>query len=264
MSKFIEADRHQYSLLPAAIDDWLPQNHLARFVVEAVEMLDLSAIYAHYGDRGGRAYGPKLMVSLLFYGYATGVFSSRKLEAASYDSVAFRYVCGNHHPDHDTIANFRKQFLAELEGLFVQILLMARELGFGHVGQVNIDGTKIQANASKHSAMSYEHLQKLEAQYQAEVARLLSLAEAEDQSAQELDIPAEIAWRACARPGRYSKRAPRPIMRPSRQNTRPRWLPAKRRKNKVEKSPEGRPQSRPLKRWTPSPSTTSPIRSRAS
>lgn len=195
MGKFIEADRHQYSLLPAAIDDWLPQNHLARFVVEAVEMLDLSAIYACYGARGGRAYGPKLMVSLLFYGYATGVFSSRKLEAASYDSVAFRYICGNHHPDHDTIATFRKQFLAELEGLFVQILLMARELGFGHVGQLNIDGTKIQANASKHSAMSYEYLQKLESQYQAEVARLLSLAEAEDQSARELDIPAEVARR---------------------------------------------------------------------
>jgi len=195
MGKFIEPNRRQYSLLPPSIEDWLPENHLARFVVETVEVLDLSPIYARYSEKGGRAFSPKLLVGLMFYGYATGVFSSRKLELASYDSVAFRYICANHHPDHDTIAHFRKRFLGELGQIFVQILLMARELGFGRVGQVNIDGTKIQANASKHSAMSYDRIKKLEAQYQEEVARLLSLAEAEDQATYELDIPAELALR---------------------------------------------------------------------
>lgn len=195
MREFITAKRGQYSLLPASIEEWLPENHLARFVVEAVEMLDLSAIYRIYGVTGSKPYDPKLLLGLLFYGYATGVFSSRKLEEGSYDSVAFRYICGNEHPDHDTIATFRKRFLKELEGLFVQILLLAQEMGFGKVGQVNIDGTKLNANASKHHAMSYDRIRQLEAQYEAEVKRLLERASDADQNDQELDIPAELARR---------------------------------------------------------------------
>ncbi len=195
MREFITAKRGQYSLLPPSIEEWLPENHLARFVVEAVDLLDLSAIYRAYGQSGSKPYDPKLLVGLLFYGYATGVFSSRKLEQASYDSVAFRYICGNEHPDHDTIATFRKRFLKDLEGLFVQILLLAQQMGFGHVGQVNIDGTKIKANASKHHAMSYDRIKKLEAQYEAEVKRLLELATDADQHDHELDIPAELARR---------------------------------------------------------------------
>lgn len=195
MREFLGANRNQLSLLPASIEDWLPENHLARFVVEAVEELDLRSIYGSYGQRGFRAYDPKLLVGLLFYGYATGVFSSRKLEEASYDSVAFRYICGNLHPDHDTIAHFRKRFLQELEGLFVQILLLAQEMGFGKVGQVNIDGTKIQANASKHHAMSYQRIKELEVQLKAEMARLLALAQEADDSQPELDIPAELSRR---------------------------------------------------------------------
>ena len=195
MREFITAKRGQYSLLPASIEEWLPETHLARFVVEAVEMLDLSSIYRVYGVTGSKPYDPKLLVGLLFYGYATGVFSSRKLEAGSYDSVAFRYICGNEHPDHDTIATFRKRFLKELEGLFVQILLLAQEMGFGKVGQINVDGTKLNANASKHHAMSYDRIRQLEAQYESEVKRLLELASDADQNDQELDIPAELARR---------------------------------------------------------------------
>ena len=195
MRDFLRAQRGQYSLLPPSIEEWLPENHLARFVVEAVEMLNLESIYGAYGKRGSTPYDPKLLLSLLFYGYATGVFSSRKLEQASYDSVAFRYICGNHHPDHDTIATFRKRFLPQLQELFVQILLLAQEMGFGKVGQLNIDGTKIKANASKHHAMSYDRIQQLEAQYKAEIKRLLTLAEQADQEDQELDIPAELARR---------------------------------------------------------------------
>ena len=107
--KFKGANRGQLSLLPPSIEDWLPEDHLARFVVESVSELDLSGIYKHYGRKGRPPYDPALLVSLLFYGYATGVYSSRKLESASWDSVAFRYICGNLHPDHDTIADFRKR-----------------------------------------------------------------------------------------------------------------------------------------------------------
>ena len=195
MREFIEANRKQYSLLPPSIEEWLPEDHLARFVVEVVDTLDLSSIYSQYGKKGAPGYSPKMLVAVLFYGYATGVFSSRGLERATYDSVAFRYICGNHHPDHDTIATFRKRFLSQLEGLFVQILLLAQSLGFGKVGQVNIDGTKIQANASKHHAMSYDRIRQLEKQYEEEVKRLMSLAEEADGADQGLDIPAEVARR---------------------------------------------------------------------
>ncbi len=195
MRKFITADRHQISLLPPSIEEWLPENHLARFVVEVVEELDLSSIKASYGKTGGAPYAPQLMLGLLFYGYATGVFSSRKLEQASYDSVAFRFICGNHHPDHDSIATFRKRFLGELNKLFVQILILAQQMGFAKIGNVNIDGTKMKANASKHHAMSYDRIKKLEAQLKEEVNKLLDLAKTADEEEIDLDIPEEIQRR---------------------------------------------------------------------
>ena len=140
-----------------------------------------------------------MLVALLFYGYATGVFSSRKLEQATYDSVAFRYISGDEHPDHDTIANFRKRFLNELEGLFEQILEVAAELGTLRLGTVSLDGSKMQGNASKHKAMSWGHATKLERQLQGEVRKLLQLAEAADEDGkeaqQELDIPEELERR---------------------------------------------------------------------
>jgi len=195
MRDFIRANRNQISLLPPSIDEWLPENHLARFVVEVVEELDLTKLYKVYGRTGRPPYDPKLMLGMLFYGYSTGVFSSRKLEQSSYDSVAMRYVCGNYHPDHDSIATFRRRFIEELDDLFVQILLIAQQMGFAKVGNVNIDGTKIQANASRHHAMSYDRIKKLEILLQEEVSKLLELAEQADEDELALDIPTEIERR---------------------------------------------------------------------
>ena len=140
---------------------------------------------------------PSLLLGILVYGYATGVFSSRKLERASYDSVAFRFIAANQHPDHDTIAAFRRRFLQEIEGLFVQVLAVAREMGVLKMGTVALDGTKIHANASRHSALSYEHAGRIEAQLKAEVAELLAKAEAADRAdlPDGLSIPDELARR---------------------------------------------------------------------
>jgi transposase len=197
MSNFRPIDRQTGFLLPPSVDDWLPQKHLARFVVEVIDGLDVSAMSGAYRGSGSASYHPRLLLGILVYGYATGVFSSRKLERATYDSVAFRFVAANDHPDHDTIASFRRRFLKEIEGLFVQILLLAREMGLLTMGTVALDGTKIHANASKHSALSYEHAGRIEAQLKAEVAELLAKAEAADQSAipDGLSIPDELARR---------------------------------------------------------------------
>ena len=178
MSNFRQVDRETGFLLPPSVDEWLPQRHLARFVVEVIEGLDLRAMSTSYRGSGSASYHPSMLLGLLVYGYATGVFSSRKLERASYDSVAFRFIAANDHPDHDTIATFRRRFLKDIEALFVEVLLLAREMGVLKLGAVGLDGTKIHANASRHSALSYEHAGKIEAQLKAEVAQLLAKAEA--------------------------------------------------------------------------------------
>src|SRR5919199_2349041 len=134
--------------MPPSVDEWLPERHLARFVVEVIDGLDLSAMSGSYRGAGSASYHPRLLLGLLVYGYATGVFSSRKLERATYDSVAFRFVTANQHPDHDTIAAFRRRFLPQIEGLFVEVLLLAGEMGVLKLGTVALDGTKIHANAS--------------------------------------------------------------------------------------------------------------------
>ncbi len=183
--KFLEVDRETLYLLPPSVQDWLPEGHLARFVVEIVEQLDLRSLKAYYAGRGSQPYNPAMLLALLFYGYSTGVFSSRKLERSTYDSVAFRFIAANRHPDHDTIATFRKRFLKELSGLFVQILMIARQMNMLKLGSVSLDGSKVKANASKHKALSYEHACKLEAQLKSEVADLLKKAESADKA----DIP---------------------------------------------------------------------------
>ena len=197
MSNFRTIDRETGFLLPPSVDDWLPQKHLARFVVEVIDGLDVSAMSGVYRGSGSAGYHPRLLLGILVYGYATGVFSSRKLERSTYDSVAFRFIAANDHPDHDTIATFRRRFLKEIEGLFVQLLLLAREMGVLKMGTVALDGTKIHANASKHSALSYEHAGKIETQLKAEVAELLAKAEAADRSdaPDGLSIPDELARR---------------------------------------------------------------------
>jgi transposase len=158
----------------------LPANHLARFVVELVAQLDLTAIYERYGARGGEAYAPAVLLALLFYGYATGVFSSRKIEKATYETLPFRFVAGGLHPDHDTLANFRKTFLNDIKALFVQMLLLAQTAGYFKLGNISMDGSKVHANASKSKAVSYKRLLALEIHLRAEVDQLFVLAEQAD------------------------------------------------------------------------------------
>jgi transposase len=197
MKNFRPVDRDTGFLMPPLVDEWLPERHLARFVVEVVASLDLRAMTGSYRGSGEASYHPAVLLGILVYGYATGVFSSRKLERATYDSVAFRFVAANQHPDHDTIAAFRRRFLKPIEALFVEILQLAREMGVLKLGTIALDGTKIHANASRHSALSYEHAGKIEAQLQAEVAELMAKAEAADQAdvPDGMSIPEELARR---------------------------------------------------------------------
>lgn len=197
MGNFRQVDRETGFLLPPSVDEWLPERHLARFVVEVIERLDLSAMVRAYRGSGSAPYHPRVLLGLLVYGYATGVFSSRQLERATYDSVAFRFIAANDHPDHDTIATFRRRFLGEIEKLFVEVLVLAREAGLVKLGTVALDGTKVHANASRHSALSYEHAKKIEAQLAAEVAELMALAEAADQAdvPDGMSVPEELARR---------------------------------------------------------------------
>jgi transposase len=185
-------------LLPPSVDEWLPEDHLARFVVEVIDQLELSELVRQYAGRGSDAHHPAVLLGLLIYGYASGVFSSRKIERATYDSVAFRYVAANTHPDHDTIATFRRRFLPQVKALFVQVLVLAREMKCLKLGNIALDGTKVHANASKHKALSWGHANKIEAQLREEVQTLMALGEKADRAGvpDGMDVPAEIARRA--------------------------------------------------------------------
>jgi transposase len=195
--EFVTIDRDTPYLLPPSVQDYLPEDHLARFVAEMVDQLDMSTLLGVYAGKGKKPYHPTMLVALLFYGYATGTFSSRKLEKVTYDSIAYRYLCANTHPDHDTIASFRKRFLKELKGFFIEILLIGQAMGLVKLGTVSLDGTKIKANASKHKALSWAHANKLEAQLETEVEALLRMAEEADNSSlpEEMDIPEELKRR---------------------------------------------------------------------
>jgi transposase len=175
----------------------LPPHHLARFIVEVIALLDVTAIYARYAPIGGEAYAPELLLGLLFYGYATGVFSSRKIETATYESIPFLFLASGWHPDHDTIAHFRKTFLPEITDLFVQVLVVAHEMGFLDVGNISLDGSKVHADASKSHAVSYGRLLQLERRLHAEVEELVALAEQADQDnlPSGLQVEVELAFR---------------------------------------------------------------------
>lgn len=194
---FKTADYATTLKLTVSLEDAVPPNHLARFIVDVIAQLDLSAIYARYGGRGGEAIAPEVLLALLFYGYATGLFSSRKIEKATYESLPFRFLGGGLHPDHDTLASFRKTFLPELKDLFVQILLLAQAAGVLKLGNLSLDGTKIHADASKSKAVSYKRLLELEQQLQTEVNELFALSERAEQLEVQagLVIPDEIALR---------------------------------------------------------------------
>ncbi len=195
--KFRTADYDAILNVKVSLGDALPPDHLSRFIVDVISQLDLSPIYQQYSEEGAPPYAPELLLGLIVYGYATGVFSSRKIERAAHESIPFRFIAGNMHPDHDTVANFRKQFLSEIQELFVQVLLVAQEMGYLSLGNISLDGSKIHADASKSKAVSYKRLLAIEAHLQAQVAELFALAETADSSAvpEGLVVEEEIAWR---------------------------------------------------------------------
>jgi transposase len=195
-NRFIEIDRCQPITLPGNLEGWLDGNDLAHFIVEVVETLDTRPIEGAYGGGGSAPYPPKMLLALLFYGYAKGIFSSRQMERATYELIPVLYLTGGTHPDHDSINTFRKRFLPQLEPLFVQILQIAHGLGILKLGDVSLDGTKLLANASKHKAMSWAYAEKLEEMLRAEVQTLLQRAEtAGAESVKDIDLPAELKRR---------------------------------------------------------------------
>ena len=180
---FIDYNPDQPFILPPDMRDWLPKDHLALVVSDIVDTLDLRAIMADYegkDDRGKPPFHPAMMVKLLVYAYCTGRRSSRKIERATYEEIPFRVLAANNHPDHDTIAAFRKRHLQQLAGLFTQVLQLCMKLGMVKLGRVAIDGSKIKANASKHKAMSYDRMCQEEKRLQEEVDKLLAAAEQAD------------------------------------------------------------------------------------
>lgn len=195
--RFKQVDYEESLDQTVTIRECLPPDHLARFIVGIIALLDLSVIYVHYAAVGGEAYAPEVLLGLLFYGYTTGVFSSRKIERATYESIPFRFIAGGLHPDHDTIANFRKTFLPQIIELFVQVLVVARGMGLLSLGNISLDGSKIHADASKSHAVSYGRLLTLEQHLRTEVEELLALVEQVDQGdlPEGLDVVVEIALR---------------------------------------------------------------------
>ena len=179
--KFKTVDYEATLHMTVSLREALPPSHLARFVADVIAQLDLSSLYARYGTRGGEPFAPEILLGLLFYGYATGVFSARRIEKATYESLPFRFLAGDLHPDHDTIAHFRKTFLPELKDLFVQVLLLAQAAGVLKLGNISLDGTKIHADASKSHAVSAKRLLELEHQLRAEVDELFALSAQADQ-----------------------------------------------------------------------------------
>jgi len=199
-ANYLPYEPQQMLLLPEAIQDWLPEGHLAHFVSDTVDLLDLSAFHARY-DKGGprnQPFHPAMMVKVLVYGYATGVFSSRKIARKLHEDVAFRVLAAGNFPAHRTIRDFRALHLKELSELFVQVVRLAREMGLVKLGTIAVDGTKLKANASRHKAMSYGYMLKAEAELKAQIDALLKRAQQADEAEKnepELDIPAEIARR---------------------------------------------------------------------
>src|SRR4029434_8544271 len=180
--KFKTADYEATLDSTVTLRECLPPDHLARFIVDVITQLDLSAIYAHYGPRGGEAIAPEILLGLLFYGYATGTFSARQIDRATYESMPFHFLAGGLHPAHDTLANFRNTFLPALKDLFVHLLLYAQAIGVLTLGNMSLDGTKIHADASKSSAISDKRLLELDSQLRPEVDTLFALTEHAEQT----------------------------------------------------------------------------------
>lgn len=199
-ASYLPYEPEQDFLLPPSLSEWLPEGHLAYFISDSVDALDLSVFHARYESGGPRnqPFHPAMMVKVLLYAYATGVFSSRKIAAKLHEDVAFRLLAAGNQPAGRTIRDFRALHLKELGDLFVQVVKLAKEMGLVKLGTIAVDGTKVKANASRHKAMSYAHMLKTEAQLEAQIAALLQRAQQADQAEKnepELDVPAEIARR---------------------------------------------------------------------
>ena len=199
-ASYIAYHPEQQQLLPSALQDWLPQGHLAYFINDTVDSLDLSAFHARYAAGGPRnqPFHPAMMVKVMVYAYATGTFSSRKIARKLFEDVAFRVLAADNFPAHRTIRDFRALHLAEFTELFVQVVRLAREIGLVKLGTIAVDGTKIKANASRHKAMSYGRMQSAEAELKAQIEALVQKAAHTDEAEKnepDLDIPAEIARR---------------------------------------------------------------------
>ena len=201
MSNFVDCDRDQAFLLPPDLRDWIPEDDLAHFVIEAVERVGMSAFKVNYRGTGSAQYHPRMMLALLIYCYANGIFSSRRIERATHRDIGVRFVAANVHPDHDTIATFRRENFAAVGESFLRVLLLAKELKLVKVGVVSVDGTKIDANASKHRSVRYDRAGELVEQLKLEIAEMMGRAEAADGSG-EVDpqaLPKEIARRQALR-----------------------------------------------------------------
>ena len=196
-ARFVNLDRRTPMFLPCDLREWLPGDHLVHFILDAVEQIPTGHFHVNHRGTGSEQYPPTMMLALLIYSYATGRFGSRTIEAATYNDVAVRYLCANHHPDHDSICTFRRVNKAAFEAAFVTVLQLAHQLRLTRVGTVSVDGTKIQANASKHAAVSYQRAGELITRFQLEVAELTTRAETADvkEAKEPLDIPAELARR---------------------------------------------------------------------
>ena len=180
MPKFVEWDRTQPYLLPPDVREWVPEDDLAHFVVEAVERVGLGAFRVNERGTGSAQYHPRMMLALLIYCYANGIFGSRRIERATYRDIGVRYLTANAHPDHDTICTFRRRNFEAVSEAFVQVLLMARELGLLKVGTVSVDGTKVEANASKIQSIRYDRAEALREQLGLEIGELMGKAEEAD------------------------------------------------------------------------------------
>ncbi|MFQ5939797.1 MAG: IS1182 family transposase, partial [Alphaproteobacteria bacterium] len=201
MSKFVDCERDQPFLLPPDLRDWIPEDDLAHFVIEAVERVEMSTFKVNHRGTGSAQYHPRMMLSLLLYCYANGIFSSRRIERATYRDIGMRFVAANQHPDHDTIATFRRENFAAVAESFLQVLLLAKELKLLKLGVVSVDGSKFEANASKHRSVTYERAGELIDQLKLEISDLLCRAEAADGAAEEdpQALPKEIARREALR-----------------------------------------------------------------
>jgi len=264
----------QLLLLPPDMSHWLPQEHLVYFLRDVVGQMDLSTIYASYdGSKGGQpAYHPDMMVALLIYAYCAGLPSSRKIERASYELIPFRVLTADQHPDHDTIAEFRRRHLEALAALFIQVLRLCQKAGLVKLGHVSLDGTKVRANASKHKAMSYGRMEKSAVELEAEVKRLLAEAEATDKAEEDRygkdrhgdELPEELRFKQ----GRLAriKEAKEVLEREARERAEQKRLEQDKKRQQREASEDhrGRPPKAPSERPDGRPSITSRIRSRGS